>query len=80
MSPSKRTLSAIGTAVAIGVGASTLATAQWTPFHNNPGSMMKSFNDNWSATSKDEIGQLASNEGIYVDMNGFKIAKGAAKG
>jgi hypothetical protein len=26
------------------------------------------------------IGQLANNEGIYVDLKAFKIAKGAAKG
>jgi hypothetical protein len=26
------------------------------------------------------IGELANNEGIYVDLKGFKIAKGAAKG
>jgi hypothetical protein len=41
---------------------------------------MKSFTDNWSSTSSDAIGQLATNEGIYVDMKDFKIAKGAAKG
>jgi hypothetical protein len=26
------------------------------------------------------IGELANNEGIYVDVKGFKIAKGRAKG
>jgi len=26
------------------------------------------------------IGELANNEGIYVDLKAFKIAKGAAKG
>jgi hypothetical protein len=80
MSPSKRILSAAGAALAIGVGASTLVFAQWTPFHNNPGSFMKSFTDNWSSKSNDAIGQLASNEGIYVDTKDFKIAKGSAKG
>jgi hypothetical protein len=40
---------------------------------------MKGFTDNWSSSSN-AVGQLASNEGIYVDVKEFKIAKGAAKG
>jgi hypothetical protein len=34
--------------------------------------------DNWSAPTT--VAQLASNEGIYVDMKEFKINKGVAKG
>ena len=30
--------------------------------------------------SRATIGDLANNEGIYVDLKAFKIAKGAAKG
>ena len=42
---------------------------------------MRGFGDNWSSgTGPQTFGQLASNEGIYVDMKGFKIAKGAAEG
>jgi hypothetical protein len=39
---------------------------------------MKSMTDNWSAPST--VDQLASNEGIFVDVKEFKINKGAAKG
>jgi len=41
---------------------------------------MKSFADNWSSSAQNVVGQLASNEGIYVDMKDFRIAKGMAKG
>jgi hypothetical protein len=42
---------------------------------------MRGFTDNWSSTgSQNEVGQLASNEGLYVDMKDFNITKGAAKG
>jgi hypothetical protein len=34
--------------------------------------------DNWHAPST--VDQLASNEGIFVDVKEFKINKGAAKG
>ena len=30
--------------------------------------------------SRSKIGELANNEGIYVDLKAFRIAKGAAKG
>ena len=75
MSLSKRILLAIGATAAIGIaaGASTLAIAQGSP-------LMRSFSDNWSSSAQNALGQLASNEGIYVDMKDFKIAKGAAKG
>ena len=33
--------------------------------------------DNWSAPSA--VGQLASNEGIYVDVKEFKINKGVQR-
>jgi hypothetical protein len=39
---------------------------------------MRSMTDNWSPPNT--LGHLASNEGIYVDMSEFRIAKGAAKG
>lgn len=68
----KRTLLAIGAAAAIGIATGS-AMAQFSP-------LMRGFTDNWSSSSDDTIGQLASNEGIYVDMKDFKIAKGAAKG
>jgi hypothetical protein len=63
-----------GAALGIAVG-STLAIAQW---QNSP--LMRGFTDNWSSSSQNVVGQLASNEGIYVDMKDFKIAKGVAKG
>ena len=73
---SKRTLWVIGAAAALGV-VSTLAMAQFNPWNNNNVNM-KSMTDNWSPPNS--VGQLASNEGIFVDVNEFKIAKGAAKG
>jgi hypothetical protein len=75
----KGTLLAIGAAAALGMvaGASTLALAQLNPWNNN-NVYMKSMTDNWSSASP--VGQLASNEGIYVDVKEFKINKGAAKG
>jgi hypothetical protein len=51
--------------------------AQFNPWNNNNVNM-KSMTDNWSPPNS--VGQLASNEGIFVDVNEFKIAKGAAKG
>ena len=76
---SERTLLTIGAAVALGIvaGVSTLAVAQFNPWNNNNVNM-RSMTDNWSTPSA--VGQLASNEGIYVDVNEFKINKGAAKG
>ena len=41
---------------------------------------MKSFGDNWTSGSSNGFGQLASNEGIYVDVKDFKIMKGQARG
>jgi hypothetical protein len=75
MSLSKRTLLAIGATVVLVTGASTLAVAQW---QNSP--LMKSFSDNWSSSPSNSLGQLANNDGIYVEMKDFKINKGAAKG
>jgi hypothetical protein len=75
---SKRALLATGAAgLGIVVGASTLALAQFNPWNNNNVNM-RSMTDSWSAPNA--VGQLASNEGIYVDVNEFKIAKGVAKG
>src|SRR5215813_15584859 len=75
MSVSRPMLSAIGALAALGIGLGGSALAQW---QNSP--LMKSFADNWSSTAQNVVGQLASNEGIYVDMKDFKIAKGMAKG
>src|SRR5262249_24212679 len=36
--------------------------------------------DNWSSSSSNVVGQLASNEGLYVDMKDFNITKDMAKG
>jgi len=79
MAMSKRLLLAIGVAGALGmgVGVTTMATAQFNPWNNNNVNM-RSMTDNWGAPNA--VGQLASNEGIYVDVNEFKIAKGSAKG
>jgi hypothetical protein len=76
---SKRTLFTIGASTALGivVGASTLAVAQFNPWNNNNVNM-RSLTDNWSPPST--LAQLASNEGIFVDMKEFKINKGMAKG
>ena len=76
---SERTLLTIGVAAALGMaaGASTLAVAQFDPWSNNCMNM-RSMTDNWSPPNA--VGQLASNEGIYVDAKEFKINKGTAKG
>ncbi|HEY2979933.1 MAG TPA: hypothetical protein VGJ22_02025 [Anaerolineales bacterium] len=79
MSLSKRTLLALGaaTAVCIAAGAATLALAQ-SPWQDSP--LMRGTSNDWTSSSQDVLGQLGNNEGIYVDMKGFKISKGAAKG
>ena len=76
---SRRSVFVVGASAALGMvlGASTLAVAQFNPWNNNNVNM-RSLTDNWSAPSA--VGQLASNEGIYVDMKEFKINKGVAKG
>jgi len=61
--------------VAAFAAGSTLAVAQGK---NSP--LMKSFGDNWTSGSSNGFGQLASNEGIYVDVKDFKIMKGQARG
>ena len=73
---STRLLCAMGASAAFGV-VSTMAVAQFSPWNNNNVNM-KSMTDNWGAPS--QVGQLASNEGIFVDMKEFRIHKGAAKG
>lgn len=80
MSLSKRTLLAIGAAATLSIAAGTaqLAFAQFAPWQDSP--LMRGFSDNWSSGNSDVLGQLGANEGIYVDMKGFKISKGAAKG
>jgi len=76
MSASRPTLAIIGVGAALGIVTSaTLAIAQW---QNSP--LMRGFTDNWSSSSQNVVGKLATNEGIYVDMKDFNITKGAAKG
>ena len=70
-----RTLLAIGTATAICIVAG-VAVAQ-SPWQDLP--LMRGSSNDWSSSSQDMLGQLGSNEGVYVDMKGFKISKGAAK-
>jgi hypothetical protein len=69
----------IAAAAALGIvaGASTMAVAQFNPWNNN-NVRMRSMTDNWSEPAP--LGSLASSEGIYVNMQDFKIAKGTAKG
>ena len=76
MSTSKRTLMAIGVA-SVCIGAATWAVAQ-SPWQDSP--LMRGTSDDWSSSKQDALGQLGTNEGIYVDTKGFKISKGAAKG
>jgi hypothetical protein len=66
----------MGAAAALSV-VSTFAVAQFNPWNNNSVNM-RSMTDNWGPPNA--VGQLASNEGIFVDPNEFRIAKGAAKG
>ena len=75
MSASRSTFATIGALAALGVVLGGSALAQW---QNSP--LMRSFADNWNSSAQNVVGQLASNEGIYVDMKDFKIAKGMAKG
>ena len=72
---STRSVFVVGASAALGMvlGASTLAVAQWSN-----ASHMRAMTDNWSPPNT--VGQLASNEGLYVDMKEFKINKGVAKG
>jgi hypothetical protein len=66
----------MGAATAIGiVTGATFAVAQW---QSSP--LMRGFTDNWSSGSQNVVGQLASNDGIYVDTKDFNIMKGTAKG
>jgi hypothetical protein len=75
MSASRSTFSTVGALAVLGIVLGGSAFAQW---QNSP--LMRSFTDNWSSSAQNVVGQLASNEGIYVDMKDFKIAKGMAKG
>jgi hypothetical protein len=74
MASSTSTFLGVTFGIAIGA-ASSVAVAQW---QNSP--LMRGFTDNWSASSSNVVGQLATNEGLYVDMKDFNILKGTAKG
>jgi hypothetical protein len=74
---SKRVLIGTTVALALVAGTAAVAVAQFNPWNNNSVNM-RSMTDNWSAPNP--LGNLASNEGLYVDMQEFRIAKGAAKG
>ena len=66
---SGRSVFVVGASAALGMvlGASTLAVAQFNPWSSVASELhMRSMTDNWSAPNA--VGQLASNEGIYVDM------------
>ena len=78
---SSRSVFVVGASAALGMvlGASTLAVAQFNPWSSIASqSHMRAMTDNWSEPTT--VSQLASNEGIYVDMKEFKINKGVAKG
>src|SRR5262249_15924877 len=75
MSVSRPMFATIGALAALGIGCGGSALAQW---QNSP--LMRSFADTWSSSAQTAVWQLASNEGIYVDVKDFKIAKGMAKG
>ena len=75
MTSSKRTLLAIGAVAVIGTAAG-VAVAQ-SPWQNSP--LMRGSSSDWTSSGQDALGQLGSNEGIHVDIKGFKITKGAAK-
>jgi hypothetical protein len=76
---SRRSVFVVGASAVVGavVGASSLALAQFNPWNNNSVNM-RTMTDNWGAPN--DVAQLASNEGIFVDVKEFKIAKGMAKG
>jgi len=76
---SKRAMIASGTVIglALAAGAATVSVAQFSPWNNNSVNM-RSMTDNWGAPNA--LGNLANNEGIYVDVGEFRILKGAAKG
>lgn len=74
MSLSKKTLLVL--AAAVGIGAASTAVAQFNPWASQ--GWMRSMTDSWGEPTM--VGQLASGEGVYVDMKEFKINKGAAKG
>jgi hypothetical protein len=74
MSVSRPMLSAIGAVAALGIGFGSSALAQW---QNSP--LMRSFADNWSLSAQNVVGQLASNEGIYVDVKDFQDREGNGK-
>ena len=74
---SKRTFIGVAAMLGIVTGVSTLALAQFNPWNNNS-VRMRSMTDNWGAPNS--VGQLANNEGIFVDVSEFKISKGAATG
>lgn len=76
---SKCTSFALGSLAALSIVAvaSTLAVAQFNPWNNNVVNM-RSMTDNWGPPNT--VGQLANNEGLYVDMKEFKINKGESRG
>jgi hypothetical protein len=76
MSLSKRTLLTAGAAaaIAVAVGASSLAVAQ---FQNSP--LMKSNTDSWSSQAEAGLADLGENEGLFVAKSTFKVVRGKAK-
>ena len=74
---SKRNFIGVAAALSVVTGVSTFAVALFNPWNNNS-VRMRSMTDNWGAPNA--VGQLANNEGIFVDVGEFKISKGAATG
>ena len=76
---SERTLFTLGAYARARNGARRIdvAVAQINPWSTSA-SHMRSMTDDWSPPNA--VGQLASDEGVYVNAKAFKINKGTAKG
>lgn len=73
---SMRILLTMAASAAFGV-VSTLAVAQFDPWNNNNVNL-RAMTDHWSGPS--QVGELGSNEGIYIGVRDFRIHKGSARG
>jgi len=76
-----RRWTALGAATVVtivgGIGAATFAQS-FNPWENSP--LMKSATNYWAPNNQATLGQLGNDEAIVVDLKGFNIAKGGAKG
>jgi hypothetical protein len=75
----RRALLSFAAAAGLSVAAigSAVVAQSFNPWNNN-NVYLRSMSDNWGAPNN--LGQLAANEGIYVNVTDFSIAKGAPKG